>query len=177
MLYLWKENMPFAEDKAVKLPDFLAQVHKRVELIDNPGALIFYEIFLERHLEEEYLKTVETPKGWDGDFLPGDFDAIYPLATEMLRDAASRNFSELHRDTYQIAHQISVAFCDQLNDTFECTGEDGYDLIRIRSYVNEAVEAGIIQREGNGIVTLTPEGERMAQEIEEMMQRPGKEIE
>jgi len=92
------------------------------------------------------------------------------MAVDILHDAASRNFSE-HSNTYADAHVVSAAFCEELNEFFQCSGEEGFDLIPIKSFVDMAAEAGVIKVE-DGKVSLTPEGEEVAQSIEREIKGP-----
>lgn len=158
--------MPFNDKKVVTVDDFMKQVHARIEKGGNSDALLFYEIFLQKGFLEKIKATAETVPGWDGSAIAGDFDFIYKIAASILHDAASREYSEVHPNIYKDAHAISVAFCEELNEFFECSGEDRlFDLIPIKSYVEMAVEAGTVKVEG-GFVKLTPEGEELAQSVE-----------
>lgn len=156
--------MLFNREKIINIKDFLDQLHKRLKEKGDLGTLIFFEVFLQNKLVEAIKRTGGTVPNWDGSVNAGDFDTIYPYATQILFDAASRNFSE-HSNTYKDAHAISVAFCEQLNEIFECSGEEVFDLIPIKSFVDAAVEAGVVTVEG-GLVHLTSEGEEIAQNIE-----------
>ena len=155
--------MPFV-NKEIHIDDFLEQLSKRIELQGNSNTRIFFEIFLQKGLVEAIKKHPGLAPNWDGRVNAGDLDVIYPLAVEILHDAASRNFSE-HSNTYADAHAVSTAFCDELNEMFQCSGEEKFDLIPIKSFVDKAVEAGVIKVE-DGMVNLTPEGEEIAQEME-----------
>lgn len=155
--------MPFT-NKEIHISDFLKQLQERIKSQGNSNALIFFEIFLQKGLVEEIKKHPDVAPNWDGRVNAGDFDVIYPLAVEILHDAASRNFSE-HSNTYADAHAVSIAFCDELNEMFQCSGEEKYDLIPIKSFIDMAAEAGVVQVE-DGMVSLTPEGEEIAQSVE-----------
>jgi|GEM_PF-5360093 hypothetical protein len=146
--------MPFT-NKKVQLTDFMEQLRKRIEAGGNSVALIFFDVFLKEGL---VIKAVKEYPGldpnWDGRVNAGDFNGIYPMAVEILHDAASRNFSK-YSNTYADAHAVSVAFCEELNEFFECSGEEKFDLMPIKSFVDMAVEAGVVEVEG-GKVKLTP---------------------
>ncbi len=153
--------MPFVNTE-VKLTYFLQALRRRIESIDDPAALIFFDNFLQEELIKEVKARVTD---WEGFVNAGDFDAIYPIAVEILRSAAGRNFNEAHPDIYDEAHSVSVAFCEELNDMFQCSGDDIFDLVPIKSFVDTAVEAGVVEVE-DGLVQLTPEGVETAQDVE-----------
>lgn len=159
-----RSEMPFV-NKEMQLTDFLEQLHKRIEASDNSAALIFFEVFLQKRLVEAVKKHPGLASDWDGRVNAGDFDVIYPMAAEILHDAASREYSSTHPDIYKDAHAVSTAFCEELNKFFECSGDEGFDLIPIKSFVDMAVEAGTVVVE-DGFVKLTPEGEEIAQSVE-----------
>ena len=154
--------MPFV-NKEILLSDFLKSLRKRIESSGNTGALIYFETYLEDGLIEA---VKERSISWNGLCNAGDFDRIYPIAVKIIREAAGRNLSEAHPDTYQQAHAVSVAFCEELNETFQCSGDDKFDLIPIKSFVSMAVETGSVRVEDDGSVQLTPKGEEMARETE-----------
>lgn len=139
-------------------------LHRRIESQDNSNAQIFFEIFLQKGLVEAIKNYPGIAPNWDGRVNAGNFDVIYPLAVDILRNAAFRNFSE-HSNTYADAHAVSVNFCEELNEMFQCTGEEKFDLISVKSYVDMAVEAGVVEIK-NGMVSLTPEDEKVAQSVE-----------
>lgn len=160
--------MPFNNKKTIKISDFLDLLRKRLEAGNNPSVLIFFESFLEKRLVTELIEQTGAQSNLSElEVLPGDFDEIYSFAVQMLHNAASRNFSEAHSDIYEEAHAVSEAFCAELNEVFECSGEDGvFDLIPIKSFTTMAVEAGVVTVEDD-VVKLTPQGEEMAQTVKE----------
>lgn len=129
--------MPFNKEKTISLKDFLERVHARIKTENNPQVLACFEVYIMRNLAEKLVEEgAAVPEVAELDLMPGDFDSFYPFVAKELRDAASRNYSEVHLDSYQEAHAVSVAFCAELNEYFECSGEDGlYDLIPIVSFV------------------------------------------
>jgi hypothetical protein len=131
-------------NKEIQLSDFMEQLHKRIQSSCNSDVLIFFRIFL----QESLIRAVKEHSGlapdWDGRVNAGDFDVIYPMAVEIIHDAASRNFSE-HSNTYADAHTISIAFCNELNEFFQCTGEEKFDLIPIKSFVDMALKAELLK--------------------------------
>ncbi|MFA6552453.1 MAG: hypothetical protein WCT19_03050 [Candidatus Paceibacterota bacterium] len=139
--------MPFNSTKTIKLNDFLGRVHTRLQAHNNPHILTFFEIFLQDSLANDLVKEAGAKPGLaELELLPGDFDVIYDFAANKLRDAAGRNLSEVHLDVYQNAQAVSQAFCDELNEFFECSGEDGlYDLIPIKSFVEMMGLAGCLK--------------------------------
>lgn len=152
-------------NKEVLLTDFMEQLRKKIEVSGNSATLIFFEIFLQKRLVTAVKEHPGLAPNWNGRVNADDFDGIYPMAVEILHDAASREYSSAHPNIYKDAHAVSVAFCEELKEFFECSGEEGFDLIPIRSFVDMAVEAGTVVVE-DGFVKLTPEGEEMAQSVE-----------
>lgn len=135
--------MPFNREKIVNVSDFLNQLHEKLKAGGDPAPLGFFEIFLKDQLVGDLKEMVGMPD-WDGRANAGGFDSIYPHAVEILHEAAGRNYSEVHPDIYKEAHAVSAAFCELLNEVFECSGDDGvFNLIPIRSFVEMAVEAGV----------------------------------
>jgi hypothetical protein len=150
--------MPFV-NKEIHINDFLELLHKRIESQGDSNARIFFEIFLQGGLLKKIKNNYKVAP--DGRVNAGDFDVIYPFAVDILRNAANGSFSE-HSNTYVDAHTISVAFCEELNEFFQCSGNEKFDLIPIESYVDMAIEAGIV-RVKNGMISLTLKGEEMAE--------------
>jgi hypothetical protein len=153
--------------ESIKIADFLERVHKRLKEKDSldSDALIFFEIFLQKHIIEKINELgIALPNWQELELTAGDYDGVYNVAAEILHDAASRNFSE-HSDTYKTAHAVSEVICNELNEIFEFKGEEVYELIPIKSFLEMAVEAGVIKIE-DGMVELTPEGEEEAESIE-----------
>lgn len=141
--------MPFNEEKSILIQDFLSQLHEKIKT-DAPSSLIFFEAFLKDQLIEDFREEFDLPANW-GKFVnvglvnAGDFDQIYPMAAAILYEAAGRNYSEVHPDIYKEAHGISTAFCELLNEVFECSGDDGvFDLIPIVSFAEAAIAAGVV---------------------------------
>jgi len=157
--------MPFVNTE-IQLTDFLEKLRQRIESNGDSAVLISFDHSLREGLVKE---VKECATDWDGCVNAGDFDAIYPMAVKILRDTAGRNLSEAHPDTYDEAHSVSVAFCEELNDVFQCSGDEEFDLIPINSLVDTAVEAGMVQVK-DGLVNLTPKGEEMAKEVEAKIQ-------
>lgn len=152
--------MPFT-NKEIQLSEFIEQLHQRIKEGGNDDVRIFFECFLQERLIKEVKSSPGLNPDWGGQVNAGDFDVIYPMAANILHDAASSNFSEAHRDIYEHANAVSVAFCDELNEMLQCSGEEIFNLIPIISYVDMMVEAGAVEVK-NGFVKLTPEGEAMA---------------
>src|SRR3989344_3057855 len=119
-------------NKAIQMTDFLARLHERIKATGNIDARIFFEVFLQDVLVGKIKSNFKVPPDWDGLATAGYFDQFYPFAVELLFDAAARNLSE-HQNLYGAAHAVSVAFCGELNDLFQCSGVDGFDLIPIIS--------------------------------------------
>jgi hypothetical protein len=151
--------------ESIKIKDFLDRLHKRLEKEGDHEALLFYEVFLEKSVIRELSDTGRMVSNWQElDLIAGDYDLIYPFSANMLHRAASAGFSE-HSNTYAIAHKVSIAFCHELNEVFGFTGDNKYDLLPIKSYVEMAAEAGAIEVV-DGMVKLTPKGEEAAEIIE-----------
>lgn len=133
--------MPFNRDKKLKLVDLLARVRARIAAQNREGAMISFEIHVQKNLIRDLIQHEGfRPELDELELLAGDFDFIYPYVAARLHDAASRNLSEVHLDTYQDAHVVSVAFCAELNEHFECSKEDGlFDLIPIRSSARDII--------------------------------------
>jgi hypothetical protein len=136
--------MPF-DSKEIQFSDFMERLYKRIQQSDNAGVRIFFESFLQNSLFEQLRKHPRVVANWDGRASAGDFDFIYPFAAEMLRDAASRNFSEVHYEIYKEADAVSVAFCEELNEIFQCSGKEKFDPIAIKSYLEMLADAGLIK--------------------------------
>jgi Mn-dependent DtxR family transcriptional regulator len=162
--------MSFQQDKIIQLSDFLGAVHTRLEQGGSPSTLAVFDTSLQIGLPIELQRRRMVSATWDGRVNAGDFDTIYPLAAEILHDVASRMYSEAHPDSYRLAHQVSEALCGQLNDTFECSGEEEFELIPVKSFVEMMAEAGLV-RVDNGMVSLTPEGEETAQSFGKEVRR------
>lgn len=153
-------------NKEIELTDFLKKLRQRIESASDSSILVLFDTTLPEELAEA---VKEHTTGWSGRSNAGDFDHIYPLAVNILRETAGRMFSEVHSGIYKEAHAISVAFCDELNEMFQCSGADKFDLIPIKSFVDMAVEADTVRVEDDS-VQLTPKGEEMARETEAEIQ-------
>ncbi|MEW5908120.1 MAG: hypothetical protein AB1643_03030 [Patescibacteria group bacterium] len=162
--------MSFNQEKVINIKDFLEQLHDRLREKEDSSACIFFEVLLQNQLVAEIKKQEGLVPNWDGSANAGDFDVIYPIAANILFSAASSGFTE-HINTYKPAHAVSVAFCELLNEIFECSGEHGFDLIPIRSFVDMAVDAGVVKVK-DGVVSLTPEIEEIAQNMEREIEGP-----
>ncbi len=165
--------MPFV-NKEIDFGEFMKQLRQRLEKEGNSAALSFFEFFLEKQLPEELKRGAVAD--WDGRTVnAGDFDALYPMAAEILHDAATRNASEAHPDIYKEASAVSLAFCDEFNELFQCSGDDKFDFIPIKSYTEMMAEAGLVNviygLDDQKMVSLSEEGERIAREVEEEINR------
>lgn len=128
--------MPFNKDKTITLRELLSRVKARIEASGSRQVLSFFTSFVEQGLSHTLVEVGYQSDVADIDLNAGDFDAFYRVAVEILCQAAGRNFSEVHPDTYQDAHGVSEAFCAELNEYFECSGEDGlFDLIPVKSHL------------------------------------------
>lgn len=158
--------MPFNKEKTIKICDFLSRLRKRLEAGNNPSVLIFFESFLEKRLVTELIEQTDVQSDLaELEVLAGDFDVFYPFAVQRLHDAASKNYSEAHLDIYEEAHVVSEAFCAELNEVFECSGEDGvFNLIPIQSFTTMAAKAGVVTVE-DGKVKPTSKGIEMAESL------------
>jgi hypothetical protein len=127
--------MPFV-NKEIQFDEFMKRLHQRIQGGgNNHPCLSFFECFLLEELPREVRANVVVPN-WDGRVNAGDFDAIYPMAANILHDAASRNYSEAHPDIFKEANAVSAAFCDELNELFCCSGDETFDFIPIKSYTD-----------------------------------------
>lgn len=165
--------MPFV-NKEIKFDEFMKQLHQRIQNGGNAAALSFFECFIQGELPRE-LKRRANPD-WDGRTVnAGDFDVIYPMAAEILLDAASRNHSECHPDIHEEASAVSRAFCDYLNELFQCSDNDGFDFIPIRSYTEMMVEEGLVTLtpgpDGQEMVQLSELGEQVANQMQEQIEQ------
>lgn len=129
--------MPFV-NKKVHIDDFLKQLHERLKTKDHEDALTFFEHYLQNDLRKE-IEGVTIPN-WDGYVNAGDFDKIYPLVANLLWEIAARNSSE-HLDEYSEANAVSIAFCEELNEFFECSGEEKYESLPIKSFADMVVKS------------------------------------
>lgn len=150
-------------NKEIRLTDFLENLHERVKFGGNTDAIILFEHDIQEGLVT-HLQNLDPD--WQGYVNAGDFDKLYPIAVDMLREVAGRMLSEAHPDIYVGAHEVSVAFCDELNELFECSGEEAFDLIPIKSFTEIMSERGLIEVK-DGSVSLTPKGEEAANEVEQ----------
>jgi len=161
--------MPFI-DKEVEFDQFMKQLHQRIQRGGNAAALSFFECFLQEELLRELKR--QAASDWDGRTVnAGDFDAIYPMAVEILHDAASRNYSECHPDIFEEASAVSSAFFDEINELFQCSGNEVFELIPIKSYTEMMAEAELVKLtpgpDGQMIVSPSEEAERVLREIRE----------
>lgn len=160
--------MPFV-NRSILFSKFMRQLRQRIEKNDNPYAITFFEFFLERQLPEEVRRRVA--HDWDGQVNAGDFDVIYPMAASILHDAATREASETHSETYIAATAVSLTICAELNELFQCSGEEAFDPLPIRSYSEIMAEAGLVDlalgSDGQTMVSLSEKGQRVAHEVEE----------
>lgn len=123
--------MPFT-NKIIPLAEFLQAVHRRILQSQNEDARIFFDSFLRDNLLKEIKPNL--PEDWDGLVNAGDFDELYLLVAEMLSDAATRNYSEGHPNIYKDASAVSLAFCEELNEIFQCSGDEIFVSIPIKSF-------------------------------------------
>lgn len=137
--------MPF-ENKEIQLSDFLEGVRKRIKAGGNEDALRFFESFLRNDLVREIEKHPDRIPDWQGEAEASDFDKVYPMAVDLLADAAVRNFRE-ELDTYALADAVSAAFCEEINSTFNLSGDDAFKLTTIGSFTRKAFKASA---EGGG---------------------------
>jgi len=159
--------MPFV-NREVDFSEFMEELHKKIQTGGNPAALAFFESFLQEQLPQE-LKRRAAPE-WDGrTVVAGDFDVLYPMAADILLDAATMNASEAHPTIYEEASAVSLALCQYLNELFQCSGDEGFDFIPIKSYSSMMAEAGYIEIH-DGKISLTPAGIAAAQEVEEQIE-------
>lgn len=161
--------MPFV-NKEIELDQFMEQLHQRIQKGGNTAALDFFEFFLKKQLSEELRR--QAASDWDGKTVnAGDFDAVYPMAVQILHDAATRNASEALPDIYKEASAVSSAFCEELNEIFQCSGSEVFDLIPIKSYTEMMAEAGLVKLtsdpDGQTMVSLSEKGEKVAREVEQ----------
>lgn len=160
-------------NKEIDFNDFMKQLCQRIQKGGNAGALIFFECFLQEELPRE-LKRQAVP-GWDGRVNAGDFDNIYPMAANILHDAASRNYSECHLDIFKEASAVSSAFCEEVNEIFQCSGDDRFGFIPIKSYTEMMAEAGLVNLTrgpgGQTMVSLSEKGESVAREVKQEIER------
>ena len=160
--------MPFV-NKVIDFNEFMEQLHQRLQREGNSEALMFFECFLQKQLPRGF-KHRAVP-GWAGGVNAGDFDVIYPMAANILFNSASENYSESNPDSYKEADAVSRIFCDMINELFQCSGDDGFDLLPIKSYVEMMADRGLVKLtpapDGRTMVTLSEEGERLARKVEE----------
>ncbi len=160
--------MPFV-NKEIGLDEFMKQLHQRIQKGGNAAALSFFECFLQEELPRDLRRAAPD---WDDRAVnAGDFDDIYPFAAVLLHNAASRNYSECHPDIFEEASAVSRAFCDELNELFQCSGDDGFDFIPLKSYTDMMAEAGLVKLtegpDGQTMVSLSEKGEEAAREVEQ----------
>jgi hypothetical protein len=143
------------QNRDVSLQEFMSQLRSRVQ--QNKGDLVLFDMALQHR--DRFRKQVQEMLGanddWDGIVNAGNFDEIYPLAAQMLRDLASNLYSEAHPTIYEDANKVSTMFSEQLNETFQATGKMTYDLIPIKSWADIMSDAGLVRIE-DGMVTPVP---------------------
>lgn len=164
-------------NKELEFNEFMKQLHQRIQRGGNAAALIFFECFLQEELPRE-LKRRAAPD-WDGRTVnAGDFDTIYPMAVGILHDAATATASENLPDIYEEASAVSKVLCEYLNELFQCSGDDGFDFIPIRSYSQMMAEAGLVNLtpgpDGQTMVSLSEKGEQVAREVEQKIEEARK---
>lgn len=115
-------------------------VRRRILKSENEDAMIFFDSFLGDHFIEEIKPNFRD--GWDGLVNAGDYDQLYPLVAEILFDAATRNHSEGHVNIYKDASAVSLAFCEELNEVFQCSGNETFIFIPIRSFSEMMIKSG-----------------------------------
>ncbi|MCX6722180.1 MAG: hypothetical protein NTY04_03245 [Candidatus Staskawiczbacteria bacterium] len=167
--------MPFV-NKEVDFNEFMSQLHQRIQKAGNREALVFFECFLKDQLPAELTRRASAD--WDGSILTaGDFDVLYPIAVEILHDAATRNASEAHLNIYEEANAVSLAFCEYLNELFQCSGEGAFDFIPVKSYSQMMAEAGFVELKkdasGQTTVSLTEKGETAVEEVKRQINGGG----
>lgn len=161
-------------NKEVRFEDFMQRLHQRIQRGGNSAALIFFECFLKNQLLEELKRGAAAD--WDGQTVnAGDFDGLYPVAADILHGAATRDASEAHPDIYKEASAVSQAFCDELNELFQCSGDEVFDFIPIKSYTEMMVESGLAKTtfgpDGQTMVALSEKGEEVAREVERELKK------
>ena len=155
-------------DKAINFEEFMEQLHKRIIESGNVETKTFFECFLQQQLPVQFKLLADS--GWDGMVNAGDFDLLYPMAIEILRDAATASASDANYSViYDQASEVSRAFCDYLNDFFQCAGDYAFTFIPIVSYTQIAVEAGLVELLDNEMISLTPAGMAAAKSVEQQI--------
>ena len=157
--------MPFV-NKEIDFDDFMKQLRQRLKKTADADALQFFDLFLEKSLSEE-LKH-QAVADWNGRTVnAGDFDEIYPMAVEILHNAATRNASEAHPGIYEEASAVSLAFYRELNEFFQCSESDEFEFIPVKSYSQMMAEAGLVK------LTKGPNGETMVSPIDDIKEQFG----
>lgn len=59
-------------------------------------------------------------------------------------------------DAYKTAHGLSEAFCGQLNDTFQATEEDAFEVVPVKSWADAMTEAGLVAIEDGMVKPVQP---------------------
>ena len=132
--------MPFI-NKDISLVEFIQNVRIRILRSKSKEAEIFFNSFLGDSLVEEIKPNL--PADWNGLINAGEFDILDPLVVvEILFDAATRNSSEGHGDIYRDASAVSFAFCEELNEVFQCSGDEIFNFIPIKSFSEIMAELG-----------------------------------
>ena len=141
--------------------EFLDGLCGRLE--KNHSALIFVDCFLRNGLVREINKYVQDNMvDLETNVLDKQvWETIYQIAGEVLWDAASRNYSEVHPDIFDEANSVSEAFCEEMKERLGFNVEP----IRIRSMIDVMAEEGFVEVK-DGYVKLASEGEQAAKEIE-----------
>jgi hypothetical protein len=152
----------------------MVQLKQRIEKTKNSEALLFFEFFLEGQLPLKVQQAV-TVSHWDGQVNAGDFDEIYPMAVRILHDAATAEASEPHSNVYEVASAISAAFCEELDEVFQCSGDHVFDFIPIKSYSAMMAVAGLVTLSsgpaGQTLVSISEKGRALASQLAEEMKR------
>lgn len=164
--------MPFI-NKEIEFSEFMERLHRRIQKGGNAAALSFFKCFLRDELPREVMR--QAVSGWNGRVVAGDFDVIYPEAAKIFLDAATRNASECHPDIYEEASAVSLAFCGELNELFQCSGDGVFDFIPIKPYSEMAVEAGLLERvrgpDGQTLVRPTGKCEAIVRAVRQEINR------
>jgi len=137
---------------------FLNDLGRRLE--ESHGSLALFNSFLKSSLIWEINKQMQGSEINLGDDFTDErsWRVIYQIAAEILFDAALREHSEVHPDIFKEASDLSLAFCEEINESMRFDME----FIPIKSPVDEMIEEGFVEVNDEGyLIGLTRKGEEV----------------
>lgn len=153
----------------MKIVEFLRKLRQILEEGSDRNVLPFFDRLFCEPFIQKISAAPGIPETWqklDLVAAGGDWNFLYQVAAEVLRDAAMRQHSEAHPEAFQEATVISFAFCTTVWKEFNIEIEP----VQIVSPRDEMLKQGLLKvtkgPDGKNYVELTEEGEQAAREFE-----------